>query len=261
MSDSEPNQNLSWLNILLLAATFLALALVLVWVYKGWKEEHAWHSYSEGHSHIIANMTFNLSGMPYQEHCNTCHIQGRAIKFSGTSTTFQDHPDIEPHSMEELGCTGCHLGEGMARDLKISHGRTGTEARKILAGADVQASCYRCHDVKPLPGAEKAWEGSQLFSRNACDLCHTLDSREGGTYGPDLSNVGSALGLKQIRTAIDEPKKDLETSIMPKFALTPEEITALSYYLKSRMKESYFQTPMQKMVRIKEQERAGKKAS
>src|SRR5512136_2731813 len=201
MSDQEPNhQNLSWLNILLLTATFLTLALVLIWIYKGWKGEHTQHGYGGSHSGMIANITVNLGGIPYQEHCITCHAQGRAIKISGTSTTFQDHPDIAPHSMEDLGCTGCHLGEGMARDLKISHGRTGTEARKVLAGADVQASCYRCHDVKPLQGGEKAWEGFQLFSRNACGLCHSIDGRGGGTYGPDLSKVGSLLGLKQIQT-------------------------------------------------------------
>jgi len=55
----------------------------------------------------------------------------------------------------------------MARDLVISHGRLGNEARKVLAGQDLKASCYRCHDLKPIPGAEKAWQGFQLFSTNA----------------------------------------------------------------------------------------------
>ena len=87
----------------------------------------------------------------------------------------------------------------MARDLIISHGRVGMEARKVLAGENVQASCYRCHDLKPLPGAEKAWEGFQLFSMNACDTCHNVDGLSGGIYGPDLSAVGSSLGLRQIQ--------------------------------------------------------------
>lgn len=143
----------------------------------------------------------------------------------------------------------------MARDLAISHGRLGNEARKVLAGQDLQASCYRCHDLKPLPGAEKAWEGFQLFSANACDTCHNVDGLAGGRYGPDLSEVGSFLGLKQIQRAIEDPKAEPENSIMPKFSLSPEEIKAISYFLKSRMKESLYETPMVKRVKIREQAR------
>jgi len=141
----------------------------------------------------------------------------------------------------------------MARDLVISHGRLGNEARRVLAGQDLQASCYRCHDLKPLPGAEKAWQGFQLFSANACDTCHNVDGMAGGRYGPDLSEMGSFLGLKQIQKAIEEPKADPENSIMPKFSLSPEQIQAIAYFLKSRTRESLHETPMIKRVRMKEQ--------
>ena len=40
---------------------------------------------------------------------------------------------------------------------------------------------------------------------------------------------------------------------MPKFSLSPEQIKAISYFLKSRMKESPHETPMIKMVRLKRQ--------
>ena len=143
----------------------------------------------------------------------------------------------------------------MARDLVISHGRLGNEARKVLAGQDLQATCYRCHDLKPLPGAEKAWQGFQLFSTNACDACHNVDGLAGGRYGPDLSEMGSFLGLKQIQKAIEDPKADPENSIMPKSSLSPEQIQAISYFLKSRMRESLYETPMLKMARMKEQDR------
>jgi len=143
----------------------------------------------------------------------------------------------------------------MARDLVISHGRLGNEARKVLAGQDLQASCYRCHDLKPLPGAEKAWQGFQLFSTNACDACHNVDGLAGGRYGPDLSAIGSFLGLKQIQKAIEDPKADPKNSIMPKFSLSPEQIQAISYFLKSRTSKSLHETPMIKKVRMKEQAR------
>ncbi len=167
----------------------------------------------------------------------------------------KDHPSISPHSIDDLGCTACHLGEGMARDLVISHGVPGLGARKVLAGQDLQASCYRCHELKPLLGAEKAWEGFQLFSANACDACHNVEGLAGGRYGPDLSEVGSFLGLEQIQKAIEDPKAEPENSIMPKFSLSPEQIKATAYFLKSRTRESLYETPMIKRVRMKEQAR------
>ncbi|HSB04368.1 MAG TPA: c-type cytochrome [Thermodesulfobacteriota bacterium] len=242
------------MNVLLLVAIFLTLSLALVLAYRGWKEDHALHhSDRKGGTEIIADITVNLSGIPYREHCMTCHPQGRAAKLPGQPMVSSKHPEIIPHSMDDLGCTGCHLGEGMARDPIISHGRVGVEARKVLAGEGVQASCYRCHELKPLPGAEKAWEGFQLFSANACDTCHNVDGLTGGIYGPDLSAVGSSLSLRQIQDSIIDPKADPENSIMPKFSLSPDQVKAISYFLKSRMKESPYETPMVKMVRIKKQ--------
>ncbi len=244
----------SWLNPLLLTATFLALSLVLIIAYKGWKEDRTLHPGGQGHTSIIADITINLSGIPYQEHCLTCHPQGKAVKAVGKDLLFgKDHPSISPHSMDDLGCTACHLGEGMARDLTISHGVPGgLGSRKVLAGMDLQASCYRCHELKPLPGAEKAWKGTQEFSLNACDTCHNVGTLDGGRYGPDLGEVGSFLGLKQIQTAIEDPRADPENSIMPKFPLSPEQIKGLSYFLKSRMKEFFYETPMTKKTKNKE---------
>jgi mono/diheme cytochrome c family protein len=65
--------------------------------------------------------------------------------------------------------------------------------------------------------------------------------------------VGSFLGLKQIQLAIEDPKADPINSIMPKFSLSPSQIKAITYFLKSRAKESFYETPMVKMMRIKEQ--------
>ena len=250
----------SWINTLLFVATFLTLIVVSVTAYKGWKEDRALHPGGEKHSGIIADITVNLNGTPHQEHCLTCHPQGRRPSFSTQAKVSMDHPNIAPHSIYELGCTGCHLGEGMARDFVISHGVPGNDARKVLAGENLQASCYQCHELTPLAGAEKAWEGFQLFSMNACDTCHNVDGLGGGRYGPYLSEVGSLLGLKQIQTAIEDPKADPENSIMPKFSLSPGQIKSISYFLKSRVKESFYETPMMKMMRIKEQGRARNQA-
>ncbi len=247
----------AWVNSLLLTAIFLTLALVLASAYRGWRDDRILHPTGHaGHSGVIADISVNLSGVSHQEHCLTCHPQGKTAKIFGGDLVLQkDHPSISPHSIDDLGCTGCHLGEGMARDLVISHGRLGSEAQKVMAGKELQATCFRCHELKSLPGAEEAWEGYRLFSLNACDTCHNAVGREGGRYGPDLSEVGSSLGLRQIRKAIEDPKAEPENSIMPKFSLSPEQVTVISYFLKSRMRESLYETPMLKMARMKEQDR------
>jgi cytochrome c2 len=255
-------KSFSWLNPLLISATLLTLALVTTAAYHGWKEDEAFHYSGEGSPGIIADITVNLSGTPYREHCLTCHPQGGPEK-PGHAETSREHPPIPPHSLSDLGCTGCHWGEGMARDLVISHGLKADGARRVLAGEDLQASCYRCHELKPLKGAEKAWEGFRLFSLNACDTCHNVEGLRGGRYGPDLSEVGSLLSLPQIQKAIADPKADLENSIMPKFSFSPEQIKHLSYFLKSRTRESFRETPMKRgaktVRRIQtEKEEAGK---
>lgn len=246
----------SLINAILMSAMVLTLGLLILWSYKGWEERSGrYYRYEKIGSHHIANITVNLGGTPRQEHCRTCHPEGRAAIRIDSPIPGRSHPNIAPHSMADLGCTACHLGEGMAADLKISHGRTGGEARKVLAGEDLQASCYLCHALKSLTGADKAWQGVQLFSETACDTCHTSGGGRGGRYGPDLSDAGSFLGLMQIRTAIENPKANLESSIMPKFGLSPEDVKSLSYFLKSRVKEPYYETPMMRLLREREQER------
>ncbi len=243
-----------------MVAIILTLGLLILWSYKGREERSGrYYRYEKIRSHHIANITVNLGGIPRQEHCRTCHPEGRAAVRIDSSLPGRNHPNIAPHSMVDLGCTACHLGEGMAADLKISHGRTGNEARKVLAGEDLQASCYQCHELKPLRGADKAWQGVQLFSETACDTCHTIGGGRGGSYGPDLSDAGSFLGLVQIRTAIENPKAILENSIMPKFGLSPEEVKALSYFLKSRVREPYYETPMMRLFKEREEKRLEKK--
>jgi len=49
------------------------------------------------------------------------------------------------------------------------------------------------------------------------------------------------VGSQSDPTAINDPKADPINSIMPKFSLSPEEIKAISYFLKSRMKESPYE--------------------
>lgn len=201
---------------------------------------------SELGTHHISDITINLGGKRVREHCTTCHIDGGRPDSGDLSKIIRTHPDISPHRIDQLGCTGCHLGEGMALDLEISHGLPGLGAREVLSGKEMQASCFRCHVPGPLVGAEQAWKGYQRFYTSACNTCHKVDrAGTAGLYGPDLSHIGSSLGLGQLLEAIREPRKAPVNSKMPRFPLSKGQATQISYYLKSLTGTPYYATPMQ----------------
>jgi mono/diheme cytochrome c family protein len=228
-----------WINRLLTIAALLACLAAMTVLLVGWQQ-------GGDHPHgLIADLTVNLGGRPQREHCTTCHPGGGPAIAAGEHA-HHGHPDIAPHLPERLGCTGCHLGEGMALDVRISHGLPGLGARTVLKGEELQASCFRCHEVGPLPGAERAWRGYRFFLEKACDTCHHVAGLgEGGRFGPDLSTVGSHLGLAQLEEAIREPKKEPENSIMPRFPLSGGQLTQIAYFLKSRVQDPLYATPMQ----------------
>ena len=132
----------------------------------------------------------------------------------------------------------------MAFDPELSHGLPGYGARKVLKGKELQASCYRCHELKPLKGAEHAWKGYEQFSSKPCGTCHRLVMLKVGYYCPDLSEIGSYLGLEKLHEAIRDPKSEPVNSIMPRFPLSHSQVTQITYFLKSQVKDPFHVTPM-----------------
>lgn len=193
---------------------------------------------------MIADLSYNLGGREVREHCTTCHVEGGPV--AADPQTVMPHPDIAPHSIETLGCTSCHLGEGMALDIKLSHGLTGLGGRRVLSGQEVQGRCFACHELAPLAGAERPWQGYELFRQKACSLCHPLDGLPtAGYFGPDLSRIGSQFGLDRLLSAIRDPRSDPPNSIMPRFPLSRSQAQDLSLFLKSRVADPLYATPMQ----------------
>ncbi len=241
------NEEPGWVNLFFYGAGLsAALALIAALLFGGSAGPLA-------HGPGVADITINLSGIPVREHCTTCHIQGGLPNVEAHGGRVEFHPDIAPHSVQNLGCTGCHLGEGMALDPEISHGLPGLEARRILKGKEVQARCYACHELNPLPGAERAWQGYVLFRTRACDTCHRISGNGiGGRFGPDLGTIGSHLGLEPLKVAIRDPKRDPPNSIMPRFPLSRGQARDIAFFLKSRVKDPLYATPMQIMAGIQD---------
>lgn len=238
--DNFPLSPPRWINPVFMGSALLALFSCILVAYSGW--EGALHH----RAGMVADVSINLKGRVVREHCTTCHPEGGKALSQGEIRASQPHPDISSHSIEELGCTGCHLGEGMAMEEEISHGLRGKGARKILAGTEVQGSCYRCHEIRPLKGAEKAWRGYELYTAKPCDLCHYAGILGGGGhFGPDLSNLGDSLGIEKIQEAITDPRKEPKNSIMPRFPMPSRDAALMSLFLKGLLEQPFHVTPMQ----------------
>ncbi len=74
-------------------------------------------------------------------------------------------------------------------------------------------------------------EGALLFNAKGCQFCHSF-AGQGGTRGPDLTNVGDRLTSEQIAIAILNGRPN-----MPAFAgiLKPGEVNNLLAFLRSRV--------------------------
>jgi cytochrome c2 len=118
---------------------------------------------------------------------------------------YRVHPDIKPHSFNQIGCTVCHEGQGTAttkhdahvmEDLERGFGAFDAQhvgwSRPMLPLAYVQASCNKCHNVMaaPVPGAERLNTGWKIVQEKGCQTCHYIvDS--GAKQAPELSTVGT----------------------------------------------------------------------
>jgi len=81
---------------------------------QGMEEDRALH-YSDqaGHSAIIADITVNLSGIPHQEHCLTCHPQGRAANLSARRRSSKSTLILLPIRFMLWAAPVAIMGEGM----------------------------------------------------------------------------------------------------------------------------------------------------
>jgi cytochrome c2 len=139
------------------------------------------------------------------DRCMTCHMGVDNPKMTDVPQPYRTHPDIKPHTFNQLGCTVCHEGQGMATTKHAAHvmenleGRFGSFdeqemgwSRPMLPLEYVQASCNKCHNVMeaPVPGAERLDTGWKIVQEKGCQTCHYIvDS--GAKQAPELSIVGT----------------------------------------------------------------------
>jgi len=78
----------------------------------------------------------------------------------------------------------------------------------------------------------KITEGQLLFATFGCGNCHSVFG-EGGTVGPNLSDVGLRRDAKWLEEHFKEPREVSPGTVMPKIDMLVEERESLVAYMKS----------------------------
>ena len=203
------------------------------------------------------------------DRCVTCHL---GYEWGGTlpesaPAPLAPHPALaylEAHPFGEFGCTACHGGQGFATETRAAHGNVEhwdeplldreLAARYGLGQAElIQVRCNGCHRRDDsTPGMEIVDRGKELFRKNKCLVCHTVEGR-GGLKAPDLTYIGDKnpelLDFTHVtgaRTAFNWHVQHLThadmvspKTAMPDFDFEPDEARALALLLLSWRRQSF----------------------
>ncbi len=126
--------------------------------------------------------------------------------------------------------------------MRVRGNLTGREVKSVLAF--LQATNQDPRQTVALPPApfvpddgdadesDAILRGKWLVEQKACLGCHVIGT-EGGNIGPNLNGVVQAKGEAYVVDKLADPTFDRETSMMPNFGLSDEEISRIVAYMHS----------------------------
>ena len=214
----------------------------------------------------------HLPDMNRVDRCITCHTGIDNPKMAGQPQPFAAHPNLgvpnflSKHPFDEMGCTVCHQGQGMATTVKHAHGPVPHWEQPLLAKGLTEGTCTSCHgDVNHLGGAERLRQAKVLFVEKGCIGCHNLHGK-GMLVGPELDEtfgkspaqfdfryVKGMEGRHEEGTVMEwvidhfrdpqrvvpgYPALGIPESAMPKYELTEDEIRMLTALMMSFSSEA-----------------------
>ncbi len=164
----------------------------------------------------------------YGDMCGRCHNPRSPLERSD-----RDWVTIINHMRVRANLTGEQVRDVLAF-LQATNTHPGEQAP--LGGAQRQAPAP---GVRPDTGRaevstdpEVIARGEALVNQNACLGCHVI-GRAGGQVGPSLNGVVRRRGPDFVRRKLEDPTFDNESSMMPNFGLSDEQIEAILAYLAS----------------------------
>ncbi len=133
------------------------------------------------------------------DRCVTCHVgMAPGEEISSSLKVAAPHKPVV-HSPNEIGCTVCHGGQGLATTREDAHGTVEFWTEPMLPAKYAYAGCGTCHTPLAVPTSDSLANARRIFERLDCYACHRVESRGGtlrvggnitGMEGPDLSNTG-----------------------------------------------------------------------
>jgi mono/diheme cytochrome c family protein len=174
------------------------------------------------------------------DRCTSCHLAIDNPYLSLAPQPYRTHPGnhISIHTTEKYGCTTCHRGTGRVLEVQKVCLHKGQET--VYSQRYIQSSCGKCHlaifDDNPTQiGADKLYEGLDIFKREGCLGCHKI-RKVGGIQGPDLTDQGNKIkasyNFRNIRGKITIP------NWLKEHFIDPEKISPGSAMLKFELSES-----------------------
>jgi cytochrome c2 len=160
------------------------------------------------------------------DRCISCHLGYDNPNLVDAPEPFTAHPDIEPHSLQKMGCTICHGGQGFALKKNDAHGEIEHWEEPLLGkklankyglkneSELIQIKCNVCHRRdENTPGMEIINLAKKLLTqKNKCQTCHIVNGK-GGRIGPDLTFIGDKpaerFDFSQIKDKIGQSGKPL----------------------------------------------------
>ncbi len=179
---------------------------------------------------------------------------GRTSSAAARKNSFESERDVQHGDrLFQAHCSYCHgaFGEGgRGADLTTGLYRLGgsdselyTTIRNGIPGSEMGPPRVTDDDVwrivgfvktlgsaqpEDVPGDPQA--GESVYANTACNSCHVING-EGGTTGPDLTNVGRRRGMRFLKESVLYPEADLATNYRATRLRTTDGQTVVGFQL------------------------------
>ncbi|NIV14667.1 MAG: c-type cytochrome, partial [Aliifodinibius sp.] len=168
------------------------------------------------------------------DRCTTCHISIDNPEFSEAAQPYTSHPEIY-HDVQEIGCTTCHQGQGLATNTAEAHGKTKYWEKPMLPVEYLEASCGKCHQNGDVPKAPILSRGRRLLADFSCAGCHRLGGIKPATFKPSLDGIGKKTNRAWLLRWLKNPEEVRPDTKMPDFHLPEQEANILTDFLMSQL--------------------------